>query len=63
MGNVSCLFGRAGEYKDEVRESRSPTVDTTISADSGFDEPDPKEVQDTSFLDNLISALRYLYFD
>ena len=58
MGNIACLFWRPGGYEDEVREGRSATVDTTISADSGFvDEPTPKE---NSLLENLISAVRYI---
>ena len=58
MGNIACLFWRPGGYEDEVREGRSATVDTTISADSGFvDEATPKE---NSLLENLISAVRYI---
>ena len=56
MGNLACLFWRPCGCK--VRESRSPTVDTATSADSGFDEAAaPKE---NSFLPNLVSALRYI---
>ena len=65
MGNIfcsSCLFRRAG-YKDEVQESGSPAVDTITTADSSEPHPNESKENSTSFLDNLISALRYLYFD
>lgn len=65
MGNISCLFHglrKAGICKDKVRESRSPTLDTNTSADSGIHEPDPNEIQENNFLDNFISAVRYLNF-
>lgn len=63
MGNITCLFHglwRAGKPKDEFRESRSATVDTNSSADSGFQEPD-SEIPENGLLGNVISALRYFY--
>ena len=66
MGNLSSIFrgiwrGSAPDT-DKVRESRSPTVDTNASADSGFQELDPKDEQEEDgFLNNLFSSLRYFF--
>ena len=60
MGNIACLFHglwRACRPKDGFRESRSGTVDTNSSADSGFQEHD-SETQENSGLDNV---MRYFH--
>lgn len=64
MGNLSCLFHGLRRVAGNKSRTRSPTS-SNKSADSGFQEPaenQQEQMQKDSFVDNLMSAITYVFF-